>query len=244
MPRDAKAFNLSFANNTTDRPSFSFAGELLKARGEGGRGSTSSVTQTSTGNLEIVRAGQGATAGFNGVTLTDESLNAIGAGSLNIGAYARSFYGQGGNFIQFDDGASSTGGSVARTTNLVLRSGATLKAPEVFLVTSGPTGGITVEQGASISTLGQGAAPRDSRDGYIYKPGRNSVLAVSNGYLNMLAPDAANPQEPQKAPGSIRIGVCDASAAAPPGSIPRAPSPRPPTMPSNWARRSATAPAT
>ncbi|BCG25060.1 hypothetical protein TUM18999_32510 [Pseudomonas tohonis] len=209
MPRDAKAFNLSFANNTTDRPSFSFAGELLKARGEGGRGSTSSVTQTSTGNLEIVRAGQGATAGFNGVTLTDESLNAIGAGSLNIGAYARSFYGQGGNFIQFDDGASSTGGSVARTTNLVLRSGATLKAPEVFLVTSGPTGGITVEQGASISTLGQGAAPRDSRDGYIYKPGRNSVLAVSNGYLNMLAPDAANPQEPQKAPGSIRIGVCD-----------------------------------
>ncbi|WP_271102978.1 filamentous haemagglutinin family protein [Pseudomonas tohonis] len=209
MPRDAKAFNLSFANNTTDRPSFSFAGELLKARGEGGRGSTSSVTQTSTGNLEIVRAGQGATAGFNGVTLTDESLNAIGAGSLNIGAYARSFYGQGGNFIQFDDGASSTGGSVARTTNLVLRSGATLKAPEVFLVTAGPTGGITVEQGASISTLGQGAAPRDSRDGYIYKPGRNSVLAVSNGYLNMLAPDAANPQEPQKAPGSIRIGVCD-----------------------------------
>ncbi|WP_285961693.1 filamentous haemagglutinin family protein [Pseudomonas tohonis] len=209
MPRDAKAFNLSFANNTTDRPSFSFAGELLKARGEGGRGSTSSITQTSTGNLEIVRAGQGATAGFNGVTLTDESLNAIGAGSLNIGAYARSFYGQGGNFIQFDDGASSTGGSVARTTNLVLRSGATLKAPEVFLVTAGPTGGITVEQGASISTLGQGAAPRDSRDGYIYKPGRNSVLAVSNGYLNMLAPDAANPQEPQKAPGSIRIGVCD-----------------------------------
>lgn len=209
MPRDAKAFNLSFANNTTDRPSFSFAGELLKARGDGGRGSTSSITQTSTGNLEIVRAGQGATAGFNGVTLTDESLNAIGAGSLNIGAYARSFYGQGGNFIQFDDGASSTGGSVARTTNLVLRSGATLKAPEVFLVTSGPTGGITVEQGASISTLGQGAAPRDSRDGYIYKPGRNSVLAVSNGYLNMLAPDAANPQEPQKAPGSIRIGVCD-----------------------------------
>lgn len=209
MPRDAKAFNLSFANNTTDRPSFSFAGELLKARGEGGRGSTSSITQTSTGNLEIVRAGQGATAGFNGVTLTDESLNAIGAGSLNIGAYARSFYGQGGNFIQFDDGASSTGGSVARTANLVLRSGATLKAPEVFLVTAGPTGGITVEQGASIDTLGQGAAPRDSRDGYIYKPGRNSVLAVSNGYLNMLAPDAANPQEPQKAPGSIRIGVCD-----------------------------------
>ncbi|MDW3715734.1 MULTISPECIES: filamentous haemagglutinin family protein [unclassified Pseudomonas] len=209
MPRDAKAFNLSFANNTTDQPSFSFAGELLKARGEGGRGSTSSITQTSTGNLEIVKAGRGPTAGFNGVTLTDESLNAIGAGSLNIGAYARSFYGQGGNFIQFDDGASSSGGSVARTANLVLRSGAILKAPEVFLVTAGPTGGITVEQGASIDTLGQGAAPRDSRDGYIYKPGRNSVLAVSNGYLNMLAPDAANPQEPQKAPGSIRIGVCD-----------------------------------
>ncbi|MGA4636023.1 filamentous hemagglutinin family protein [Pseudomonas solani] len=209
MPRDAKAFNLSFANNTTGQPSFSFAGELLKARGEGGRGSTSNITQTSTGNMEIVKAGQGATAGFNGVTLTDESLNAIGAGSLNIGAYARTFYGQGGNFIQFDDGAGSNGGSVARTANLVLRSGATLKAPEVFLVTSGPTGGITVEQGASINTLGQGVAPRDSRDGYIYKPGRNSVLAVSNGYLNMLAPDAANPQEPQKAPGSIRIGVCD-----------------------------------
>ncbi len=208
MPRDAKAFNLVFADNKTQQPSLSFSGELLKTHDPAGRGSVSHITQQNGGDMEIVKAGQGPTSGFYGVTLEDETLNAIGAGSLNIGAYSRSFYGQGGNFIIFDDAGSDTGGSAARTRSIVLRSGATLQAPEVFLITSRPDGGITLEQGATISTLGQGDASRDSRDGYIYKPGRNSVLAVSNGYINMLAPAAPNPQSPEVAPGSIRIGTC------------------------------------
>ncbi|WP_434557385.1 filamentous hemagglutinin family protein [Pseudomonas sp. Z5-35] len=205
LPRDAKAFNVTFERNQSDQPSFSFAGKLLSKAAKEGRGSTTSLTLVRAGDLEIIKAGQVANAGLNGVTLTDDAVNAIGASSLFIGGYALARYGQGGNFLEFGNG----NGSVAKTQNITLRSGATLRAPEVFLVTSSPKGGITVEQGASINTLGMGAVARDSHDGYIYSPGRNSVLAVSNGYLNMLAPSAPNPQEPDSAPGSIRIGVCD-----------------------------------
>jgi filamentous hemagglutinin family protein len=205
LPRDAKAFNVIFDSNQSGQPSFSFAGKLLSKAAEEGRGSTTTLTLVKAGNLEIIKAGQAANAGLNGVTLTDDAVNAIGASSLYVGGYALARYGQGGNFLEFGDG----NGTVSRTQSITLRSGATLRAPEVFLVTSGPNGGITVEQGASINTLGMGAVARDSRDGYLYNPGRNSVLAVSNGYVNMLAPSAPNPQEPDSAPGSIRIGVCD-----------------------------------
>ncbi|MBC3375857.1 filamentous hemagglutinin family protein [Pseudomonas sp. SWRI92] len=205
LPRDAKAFNVTFERNQSDQPSFSFAGKLLSKAAKEGRGSTTTLTLVRAGNLEIIKAGEAASSGSDVVTLTDDAVNAIGASSLFIGGYALARYGQGGNFLEFGNG----NGSVAKTQNITLRSGATLRAPEVFLVTSSPKGGITVEQGASINTLGMGAVARDSHDGYIYSPGRNSVLAVSNGYLNMLAPSAPNPQEPDSAPGSIRIGVCD-----------------------------------
>lgn len=205
LPRDAKAFNVTFERNQSDQPSFSFAGKLLSKAAKDGRGSTTALTLVRAGNLEIIKAGEAVSSGLDVVTLTDDAVNAIGASSLFIGGYALARYGQGGNFLEFSDG----NGSASRTQNITLRSGATLRAPEVFLVTSSPNGGITVEQGASINTLGMGAVARDSRDGYLYNPGRNSVLAVSNGYVNMLAPSAPNPQRPDSAPGSIRIGVCD-----------------------------------
>ncbi len=205
LPQDAKAFNVKFDRNPAGQASFSFAGELRKNVADDGRGSTTTLSLFRTGSIEIIKAGDSATAGFDGVTLTDDMVNAIGASSLYIGGTAVAKYGQGGNFLQFGDGRGNT----STTENLVLRSGALLRAPEVFLVTSGINGGITVEQGASINTLGMGPVARDSRDGYIYQPGLNSVLAVSNGYLNMLAPSAHDSQAPEVAPGSIRIGVCD-----------------------------------
>ncbi|WAF83488.1 filamentous hemagglutinin family protein [Metapseudomonas otitidis] len=209
MPRDAKAFNLNFSRSDGSQPSFRFAGTLLKGREEGGRGSITAIDATFGSHLEIVKAGTGASAGFTGISLNDADLNAIGAGSLFIGGHGRTVYGQGGNFIQL----GTANGAAADVRSVTLRSGATLRAPEVMLISSGPTGGITVEQGASINTLGLGAAPRDSRDGYLYKPGRNSVLAVSNGYLSLLAPDVPNPQLPNAAPGPIRIGVCDGTCS-------------------------------
>ncbi len=204
LPQDAKAFNITFDRNPGGQSSFSFAGELRKDAAAGGRGSTTLLSVSSRGSIEIVHAGQAATAGFDGITLQDDMVNAISASSLYIGGIAAARYGQGGNFLEFGSGT----GTVATAENITLRSGATLRAPEVFLVTSGKQGGITVEQGAAINTLGMGSVARDSRDGYIYNPGLNSVLAVSNGYLNMLAPSVANPLEPDKAPGSILIGAC------------------------------------
>ncbi|MGY1893788.1 hypothetical protein, partial [Pseudomonas sp. SDT291_1_S447] len=66
-------------------------------------------------------------------------------------------YGQGGNYINL---AAGTTGA------LILRDGATLAAPEVFLVAS--TGSIVVEQGASINTIGRGKVGYDARDGFVY----------------------------------------------------------------------------
>jgi hypothetical protein len=144
LPRDAKAFNVTFERNQSDQPSFSFAGKLLSKAAKDGRGSTTALTLVRAGNLEIIKAGEAVSSGLDVVTLTDDAVNAIGASSLFIGGYALARYGQGGNFLEFSDG----NGSASRTQNITLRSGATLRAPEVFLVTSSPNGGITVEQGA------------------------------------------------------------------------------------------------
>jgi filamentous hemagglutinin family protein len=208
LPRDAKALNLVFSSNSSERPSFSFAGNLLKARGEGGRGSTTSLSTL--GSMEIISAQQQPTPGFAGVSLRDAAINAMGAESLSIGGQLTSAYGQGGNFLYF---GNATPRSDAPTRSLALRSGASLYAPEVFLLTNGIEGGITLEQGASINTLGQGAAPRDSRAGYVYLPGRNSVLAVSNAYLRLLATELPDRNTPQLAPGSILLGGCATTCA-------------------------------
>ncbi|MFC3943120.1 filamentous haemagglutinin family protein [Pseudomonas gingeri] len=184
MARDAKAFDLKLDLNTTGRPSFSFSGQLLAERGAGGNGSTTAITTTQ-GGIEVVAKGTSATPGFVGVTLEDADLNAIGSKSLALGGAATAVYGQGGNYLTFKNGS-----------NVTLRSGAGLVGPEVFLL-----GNVLVEQGASISTLGQGAAARQGA-GYIYAPGTVSVLAVSNDRLNVLAPEAGGS-------GSIRVGGCD-----------------------------------
>ncbi|MGK9563898.1 hypothetical protein O6468_24080, partial [Salmonella enterica subsp. enterica] len=58
---------------------------------------------------------------------------------------------------------------------------------------------------------GRGKAAYDSDDGFIYRPGTRSVLAVSNGRLQMLAP--VNGDGPS-GPGSILIGQCSLSACS------------------------------
>ncbi|MFJ4142615.1 filamentous haemagglutinin family protein [Pseudomonas sp. NPDC089734] len=190
LARDAKAFDLRLDTNQTDRPSFSFAGQLLAEGAAEGNGSTTAITAVGSAAIEVVAKGAGATSGFSGVTLEDEDLNAIGSKSLGLGGNAKAVYGQGGNYLTFTRGG-----------NITLRSGSALVGPEVLLV-----GTSVMEQGSSISTLGQGASARGSDNGYIYAPGTFSVLAVSNGRLNMLAPDA-------NATGSIQVGVCNTTCS-------------------------------
>lgn len=134
-----------------------------------------------------------------------DALNAIGAPRLGIGGlptvnYSSSNGNQQANIAQFQGGVD----------NIVVRDGAVLKAGEVFLVTNSKAGGIVIEQGGGINTLGRGAAAWDSGNGYVYAPGKSSVLAVSNGRLDMLAPGVST--DPRSGPGRIDIGACAAGA--------------------------------
>ncbi len=45
-----------------------------------------------------------------------------------------------------------------------------------------------VEQGATLSTLGRGAAALDARTGTYYALTSGALLAVSNGLVNLMAP--------------------------------------------------------
>jgi filamentous hemagglutinin family protein len=198
LARDAKAFDLRLDINTTGRSSFSFAGKLLTDGAAQGNGSTTAIT-TTLGAIEVISSGSAATEGYEGVTLNDADLNAIGSKSLSLGGGLNSTYGQGGNYLNF----TGTSG------NVTLRSGAALVGPEVLLVGTSSlsnSGAVVIEQGASISTLGQGNSARGLASGSIYTPGAHNVVAVSNGRLNMLAPDAA-------ATGSIQIGACEAQCS-------------------------------
>ena len=206
LPRDGKRLHINlnapvFGKAPLERQ-FSFDGVVKSDGVQGGERGTSRVYKGD--SIEIIADGAMRTPGFAGATLRDADLNAIAAGGLSIGGAASVLYGQGGNILAFRENASR---------DIYMRSGATLVAPAVFLVAAGSVSGITVEQGASIITLGQGAATQDSARGYVFSPGSRGVLAVSNGRVDMLANDPFNPTLINEAPASIRIGVCEAVCA-------------------------------
>ncbi|PBJ26326.1 Heme/hemopexin-binding protein precursor [Pseudomonas ogarae] len=192
LPVDAKTLKLKLAPGAGDQ-AFSFKGIGKFAPQKGGYGGTVTVVGGN-GALEVVADGRGATAGFEGVTLNAESLNALNASRQVIGGQFLTLYGQSGNYIT----PSSSGGRTS--SRVILREGATLAAPEVFLLASGE---VSMEQGAAINTIGRGAAAYDAHDGFIYDlnvSGQN-LLAASNGLLNVLAPSSGSI-------GTINIGGC------------------------------------
>ncbi|WP_210639094.1 filamentous hemagglutinin family protein [Pseudomonas sp. Tri1] len=192
LPVDAKTLKLNLAKGAGDQ-AFSFKGLGKFAPQAGGYGGTVAVVASNGTALEVVAEGRGATAGFEGVTLNAESLNALNASRQVIGGQFSLLYGQGGNYI--------TPQRVSRS--VALREGATLSAPEVFLLADG--GELLVEQGAAINTIGRGKAAYDARDGFIYnlnvKFQNYSLLAASNGLLNVLAPVSGTS-------GTVNIGGC------------------------------------
>lgn len=206
MPRpmieaDGKTLLLGFVEGASADPSqtFSFKGQADFTPGKDGLGGAVGVINNS--NLEVLAVGQAATQGFVGSSIYDSELNALKAPRLAIGALPGVQYGQGGNLVNFN----------ARLQNIYLRQGATLRAGEVFLVANGKNAdGIVIEQGAGINTLGQGKAPYDSRSGFIYDPGQNGLLAVSNGWLDMLPPTAT--ESDFSGPSPVRIGLCPSLA--------------------------------
>jgi filamentous hemagglutinin family protein len=143
-------------------------------------------------DIEILAAGQQATQGWSGISVHADSLTAFNAPRLVIGGNLKLSYGS--NYAEF----------TSATNNVVVRSGAELTGADVFLVNGYRTGAITVEEGASISTIGAGKSSYDSSDGVTFSAGKTGVLAVSNGWINMLGSES---QEFQ-APGQIHIGSC------------------------------------
>jgi len=193
LPVDAKTLKLALEPGA-GAEAFSFKGIGRFDAAAGGYGGTVAVLNMGSGNIEVVAAGKSATQGFNGVTLDADSLNAMGAARLMLGGLTLVKYGQGGNYITVAEGVNTPKGSIT------LREGATLAAPEVFLVSN--TGEIVLEQGASINTLGRGKASYDARDGFTYQVA--NMLAVSNGLLNVISKAQAGGQTS----GGIRLGVC------------------------------------
>ncbi|WP_140718658.1 filamentous haemagglutinin family protein [Pseudomonas sp. Hp2] len=185
LTSDAKTLDLNLASGAGlgDTPALTFDGEARFApkSGSEGFGGSLLVRTSSNSSIEILADGQ-APVSTDGVALYASDLNAFGASRMMVGGLPYLNEGYGDNLVQFVQGAR----------NVTLRSGAVLSAPEVFLVAGGGTsGGILVEQGASITTLGRGAPAYDSSDGFLFAPATQGVLAVSNGWINLLAPTYA-----------------------------------------------------
>ncbi|WP_448632664.1 MULTISPECIES: filamentous haemagglutinin family protein [Pseudomonas fluorescens group] len=190
LPVDAKTLKLNLAPGAGDQ-AFSFKGVGKFAPQAGGFGGSVSVVGYARSALEVVADGRGATAGFEGVTLTAESLNALNASRQVIGGLFSVSYGQSGNYV-------TPVSEMSRS--VTLREGAALAAPEVFLLANG--GELSMEQGAVINTIGRGAAAYDARAGFVYSLNNDAnMLAASNGLLSVLAP-------PSGGAGSINIGGC------------------------------------
>lgn len=128
-------------------------------------------------------------------TVKASAISAMGAASVYLGG--RPTLSSTSSASIFIRNTAGSGGA----QNVTLEGGAVLRGAQLFLF--GET--ITLEDGATIDTLGQGIRAPDSRTGYAftnYAPSqytRSSLLAVSNGHVVLDATNAAYS-------GDIRIG--------------------------------------
>ncbi len=199
LEADGKWLTLRLKPNADPETAFRFAGQARFDAARDGRGGSVSVLGLDA--IEILADGQASDWNQpNRVALRASDLSALKASRLSIGARPEVLYGQGGNMLRFKES----------TANILVRSGAELRAGEVFLATDTARGAIVVEQGAAIITLGQGAVPFDANDGYLIDPNAHSLLALSNGRLDVLPSVAGD----FFAPGSILIGGCSSGNCA------------------------------
>ncbi|KAF1044734.1 MAG: Heme/hemopexin-binding protein [Herbaspirillum frisingense] len=171
------------------QPLFRFNGDARFTRG--GSDAFGGTLFVTAGDLQVLGP-TGTPSGAGNAVVYAGDLNAIGASRMVLGGELMLLHG--------DNFASLT----PRASQVTLRDGAVLRAPEVFLLASN---GIVVEQGAAIDTLGRGAVAYDSNDGVLFRPVSGGVLAVSHGWINLL-PTGGNGAR-------INVGAC---ALAPCGS--------------------------
>ncbi|OYU87667.1 MAG: filamentous hemagglutinin [Bradyrhizobiaceae bacterium PARB1] len=189
LTSDGKTLDLVFGDGAGmgQKPALSFSGKALfgatpDSLGFAGGASVALTTNDpwSIAELEIMAPGarSNITAGTPGASILSDQINAINAPSLTI---------QGG------------------TSKLIVRSGAYLTAARVALTSTlldefygTPGGGIVVEQGATIDTVGRGHVGRSADDGYLNQVAM--ALIVSNDRLNVRVTGAAG--------SPFEIGTC------------------------------------
>ncbi|WP_189392625.1 filamentous haemagglutinin family protein [Alcaligenes pakistanensis] len=172
-----------------------------------GRGGTVVLTGS---RIEVLADGAAPTAGFDGMSVESGMLNRLGAAGISIGGSPTSTFALQGYGSTRDAWRVSLGS--ARTDEIFVREGAVLEAAQVFLVVGHREKGLIVEQGATINTLGKGAAPWDSSEGYVLEPGQKGVLALSNGWLDVTGPQRDDSSGVSGA-GFLHIGVCAAGSS-------------------------------
>ncbi|HDS1146149.1 MULTISPECIES: filamentous haemagglutinin family protein [Stenotrophomonas] len=171
------------------------ATRFAAAAGSKGFGGTVSVV-TSSGPLEILAVGQRAISS-SGAALFADALTALQPSRLMVGVTLRP-----------SDSLLGTLNVSAPGKGVLVRSGASLLAPEVLLGTGTGGAGIVVEQGATISSVGLGRPAYDATDGYLMKLDANvGLLAVSNGQTNLLSGGAG-------AQVAIDIGACQSGSCS------------------------------
>ncbi|NMK50630.1 filamentous hemagglutinin N-terminal domain-containing protein, partial [Achromobacter sp. Bel] len=199
LTSDARALHLSLAQGAgmAGNPAVSFKGTARfdVPEGSGAYSGRLVVTGPAEG-LEILAPGQSPVLGPKAAAIHAADLNALSPDALFLGGLS-SVAGS------YEVSARNVGGDARQ---LLVRSGATLRAPEIFLyaVDGGP--GIVVEQGATLSTLGQGAVAQDARTGLYYEITSGALLAVSNGLVNLLPPNSG-------AGTAVDVGGCVADCA-------------------------------
>lgn len=185
---DAKALDILLAKPLVadGRSQLRFDGDLRMSPAAGSDGFGGTVSARGLG--EILAAGQRADPGLQDASVYADELSKLDAPRLVLNGTIVVGYGQTGRF-------ATIGGS----GNLIVRSGASIAAAEVILTGSG----ITIEEGASISTVSRGPASFDSSDGFAFI-GQGGVLALSNGWINLLQTSAVG-----SGPGAnIAVGGC------------------------------------
>lgn len=171
----------------------SFAGIANFAPASGGY-SGALVIGGFTGDSKIEITGPNANPTQGWTSLSASAVDAIQAPNIYVGGFlvsgANDQFSQASTFLVGFQAFSSTGETIT------LRTGAVLTGADVFLI--GGQGGITMQSGATIDTLNRGAPAFDSTSGYFFTDqtisGSStevaSVIAVSNGYLNILPSSA------------------------------------------------------
>ncbi|MFH0297953.1 filamentous hemagglutinin family protein [Bradyrhizobium sp. 31Argb] len=162
------------------RSQLRFNGDLRMdpASGSGGFGGTVNVRRLG----EILAPGQSADPAIRFASVYADELSKLDAPRLVLNGTITTVYGVAGRFATILGGYGN---------NLILRSGARIAAAEVILASNGEAGFITIEEGASISTVGRGRASYDSSDGFVFIA-EGGVVALSNGFVNLLQTSATN----------------------------------------------------